>query len=296
MTIYRVPMGHLLFGGLTTIDLVQYAQTLPASGQKATADESSLDVGGPAANAAITAAILGSTTELHTVLGVGPMTLFAKENLQRHGVAAVCHDHRVDLPMASIWVDGSGERTVLSTDNKRSSVVADKDQIRLDHVAAVLLDGHYPDLQVAIARAAVGAGVPIVLDCGRWRPVYAELLPVAADVIMTGSFRPPGMEALSTAEAMRVVYETHRPAQCAASRGSQSILVVDEAGSSEVPVAEVETVDTLGAGDVLHGAYVHYRYSEGLDERVALGRAALLASDSCRKRGLRGIAGSEEGR
>lgn len=40
------------------------------------------------------------------------------------------------------------------------------------------------------------------------------------------------------------------------------------------------THDTLGAGDVLHGAFCHYLV-EGYNRKEALHRAALIASGSC---------------
>ncbi len=284
---------RLGFGGLATIDLVHFADELPSIGQKATADASLLDVGGPAANAAIAAALLGSNTTLHTVLGAGPMSAFARSILVSHGVETVDHAPAVDLPMASIWVDGSGDRTILSTVNKRSEVRAHGDRLALDDGGAVLLDGHYPDLQVTMARAAASAGIRVVLDCGRWRPVYAELLPLAADVIMTATFRPPQMSALSAAETVQAIYDEYQLSLCAMSRGPDAILLVDESGYAEFQVPHVDAIDTMGAGDVLHGAYVHYRYGQRLDGRTALHRAARVASHSCQFRGARGIADSE---
>jgi len=286
--------ARLVFGALTTIDLVHFADELPSLGEKATADMSYVDVGGPAANAAITAAMLGSDSALHTVIGSGPMAAFAERVLQDHGVVTVDHAPHVDLPMASIWVEGSGERTILSTDNKRSQVVAQADLVPLGGATAVLLDGHYPELQLVIGKGAVAQGVPVVLDCGRWRPVYAELLPLASDIIMTASFRPPDLRGLSARDAMQAVYDKHHPRLCAVSRGPDSILLVDNAGCRELSVPSVDAIDTMGAGDVLHGAYVHYRYTEQMDGGEALQAAAGVASHSCRARGARSIANPEQ--
>ena len=163
----------------------------------------------------------------------------------------------------------------------------------MDGVTAVLLDGHYPQLQVAVAEAAEAAGVPIVLDCGRWRPIFAKLLPVATDVIMTSTFRPPDLAGWPDIAALEEINTRYRPALCAMSRGPEAILVAGESGIDSVPVPKVAVVDTTAAGDVLHGAYLHYRYGEGLAAAEALRLAGVVASNSCAARGARSVTHSE---
>ncbi len=51
-------------------------------------------------------------------------------------------------------------------------------------------------------------------------------------------------------------------------------------GATKIPVPQVDALDTLGAGDVLHGAFCYY-LAEGFDRREALRRAAIIASGSC---------------
>lgn len=285
--------ARFLCGGLTTFDLAYFVDELPSHGRKGTATASYVDVGGPVANAAVTAVALGSEAEVHSVFGAGPFAVQVRDLLSGYGVRAVDHEPGIDLPVASVWVDGAGERTILSTDNRRSEVRARAELVDLNGVAAVLLDGHYPGLQVALAGLAVAADVPIVLDGGRWRPVFSELLPAATDLIMTATFRPPGMDHLPVAEAVVAIRDKYGLEVCAASRGPAPVLVAGQASVDEVPVPAVDVVDTTGAGDVMHGAYLHYRYGEGLDADDALRRAAVIASASCRARGARNLTDSE---
>jgi len=282
-------VSRFVFGGLTTYDVAYFVDELPARGRKGTASASYIDVGGPGANAAVAAAILGSGAEVHSVFGGGHFAEQVKGFLAEYGVGVMDHGPEIDLPVASVWVDGNGERTILSTDNKRSQVRANPGLIDMRDVAAVLLDGHYPKLQVALAQAAVAAGVPIVLDCGRWRPVFSRLLPVATDVIMTATFRPPGLEEAGDNEAVMAMRQEYGPDVCAVSRGGEPILVAIDGGVIEIPVPDVEVVDTTGAGDVLHGAYMHFRYTERRGAVAALSESAIVASRSCRSFGARSI-------
>jgi sugar/nucleoside kinase (ribokinase family) len=286
-------VSRFLCGGLTTFDLAYFSDELPGPGAKGTAHSSYTDVGGPAANAAVTAAILGSHADLHSVFGPGMFADRVRETLAEYSVGVLDHGGGIALPVASVWIEATGERTILSTDNRRSEVEANLDLIAMKGVTAVLLDGHYPQLQLALADAAMEAGTPIVLDCGRWRPVFTDLLEVATDVIMTATFRPPDLDGSTDTDAILEIKDRYGMAVCAVTRGAESILVAESGGVREVPVPEVAVVDTTGAGDVLHGAYLHYRYGEGSAAVEALRLGGVAASNSCAAFGARRITDSE---
>jgi sugar/nucleoside kinase (ribokinase family) len=72
----------------------------------------------------------------------------------------------------------------------------------------------------------------------------------------------------------------------AITRGDQPIRYVSDKTSGIVPVPEVEIVDTMGAGDIFHGAFCYYTSTRSpfVD---ALRRAASVAAESCRFHGTR---------
>jgi len=288
---------RLVCVGLTTLDLLQLADELPSAGHKATAAAGRFDVGGPAGNAAITASLLGGEVTLVTVLGMGQLPEYARTILEGHRVTVIDYAPAAALPVASVWVEaGSGARTILAENNADLEVGPGEDPLLPSDAAAVLLDGHYPGLAVAAATEARDRGIPIVVDCGRWRPVFTDLLPGAADIIMCADFRPPGIEVGSDAALVAAVAEKWDPAVCAMTRGSESILVAMAGTRIELVVPQVEVVDTTGAGDVLHGAYLWYRYGAGLNGSEALEAAAAVASRSCERLGARvGSAASSPG-
>ena len=283
MTTQTNPTGDaiLVFAGLLTLDVAQRAESLPDLGGKGTADAAYMDVGGPAANAAVTAALLGASARLHTVVGHGRPADFIRDALDNYGVAVSDHAPDAAVPLASVWVlAGTGERTILATNNTHLTIDPEGPLLPQD-TAAVLLDGHYPDIARAAAAEAASAGIPVVLDCGRWRPIFSELLPLATDVIMCESFRPPGRVA-ATGEELLHDAAAEWPAEVwAMSRGAQDLLVLHDGTRYSVPVPQVDVVDTTGAGDVLHGAYLYFRYVAHLDPLDALERSVEMASTSC---------------
>jgi sugar/nucleoside kinase (ribokinase family) len=280
----------LVFVGMTTLDVVQMADELPAPNTKGRAARGYLDAGGPAANAAITARILGSTAILETALGRGPAADLATGVLEHHEVVIHDHDGDSELPVSSIWVTGRGNRTLLST--AAASLGPREVGVDVSGAAGVLSDGFYPTLAIAASRAAAERRVPLLLDCGSWRDVFEELLPRAAVVIAGDEFRFPERPAASAEDMLEELVRRYQPRFAAVSRGDQPVLWVSGGERGRVPVPRVAAVDTLGAGDVLHGAFMHFALDRGHDDREALRLAVEVASRSCEhigtRRGVRG--------
>lgn len=249
-------MAVCWFVGLTTLDVVHRAAGRPGRDEKVTATRQDVAAGGPAANAAVTAAALGVRAVLVTALGSGPVATAARADLEAHGVEVhdvVAPDQDFPLAVSAVLVDdGTGERSVVSADAALASAPAPSRTV-LDALPApevVLLDGHHP----AIARAVVGhlgaleARPRVLLDAGRWRPLFGELLPVADVAALSAAFSVPGHGDAATGArelGAGAVVVTHGPGPVEWWDGHAS-------GTVEVP--RVDARDTLGAGDAFHGA------------------------------------------
>ncbi|MBE8521779.1 ribokinase [Amycolatopsis sp. H6(2020)] len=231
----------MLLAGLCTVDLVQRVDELPAPGEKVQSLQVDVAAGGPATNAAVTAAALGAETTLLTVLGAHPLAALARADLEACGVQVV--DLAPSLPdppsVSAVAVrDRDGERTVVSR-NAAGSEATWSGEVDAD---VVLVDGHHPGLALSVARAA--GDVPVVLDAGSWKPVLDELLPLVDVAACSAHFTAP--EPGLHERGVPTVITTAGPAPV---RWSTA-----DGGSGEVPVPAVEARDTLGAGDVWHGA------------------------------------------
>jgi sugar/nucleoside kinase (ribokinase family) len=249
--------GRAVCVGLATVDLVQRVEEFPRPNEKVTALEASLVVGGPAAGAAVTAAVLGSPVTLLTALGAHPLAKMAATDLTRHGVDVVDADpdEQRPPPISAVSVrDSTGERSVVSR-NAQDRVVAPGNLAdAVDDADVLLLDGHHPLLAKAAASRANERGIPVVLDGGSWKPALDDLFPCIDLAVCSADFRMAGTSQ-PTEQGTALL---HQVDAVAVTRGADPVLWWDRDGSSgEVPVPHVHPVDTLGAGDVFHGAVVH---------------------------------------
>ncbi|CAJ64779.1 MULTISPECIES: PfkB family carbohydrate kinase [Frankia] len=105
------------------------------------------------------------------------------------------------------------------------------------------------------AGTATSAGwPPVVFDGGSWKPGTERLLP-HVDVALCGSaFRPPGVGA-DDPDGVLGYLLAHGCSFAAVTRGPGPIRWAHGQVRGEVRPPAVQAVDTLGAGDVFHGAF-----------------------------------------
>lgn len=238
--------NEVLCVGLTTLDVVHRAPAPPTRNTKVTATRQDVAAGGPAANAAVVATALGSAATLLTALGHSAIAAAARADLDTWGVGVVDADPGHQVAVSAIVVDDDGGRSVTSLDAGHTDPQWPGPPDR--RPAVVLIDGHFPSLARAAARYARECGALVILDAGRWREVFVELLPMADIAAASADFVLPdggrGPRDLVRAGA-RVGVVTH---------GAQPLRFATAETSGQVPVPQVPVRDTLGAGDAFHGA------------------------------------------
>lgn len=284
---------RVVAAGLVTLDLVQAVAALPRSNHKQVATGFEVDFGGPAANAAGVAAGLGVRSELVTAIGTGPVAQAVSTYLRAAGIDAIDLAPTVDraFGVSTVLVEPTGDRAVVSTNARDVPLDLAEGVRRLAGADALLVDGHRMDLCLAMAQAARAAGVPVVFDGGSWKPGTEELVRFVDVAVVSSDFQPPSG---SVAEVMRDA-EVLAFGQ---SRGGEAWELEVAGVRSRIDVPRVDVVDTLGAGDALHGALLAAIARSGVrsgdlpgcaDDLVAAARfASRVASRSCSAPGARG--------
>ncbi|ACV08904.1 PfkB family carbohydrate kinase [Jonesia denitrificans] len=253
-----------LFVGLTTLDIATRITTFPTPNEKLTAHHQDIAAGGPAANAAVTCAALGGHAILLTVIGTSPQARIAAADLAAHNVTVIDlagPDH--GLSVSSILItEHTGERAVISTDAQphtltpqMTSRLTTQLSTLLPRVHAILIDGHHPHLARHILAQRPTNAAPIIVDAGRWKPAFDDLIPHAQHIIASADFHDPHgwvpltPENRTTLTTAPTIVRTH---------GEHPITVWHPTTTTTISPPGVVTRDTLGAGDVFHGAYTHF--------------------------------------
>jgi len=286
-----------LFVGLCTKDILYYTDDLPAYNHKSKTEDFAVYIGGPAANAAITYAALGGDATLATCLGDSTESRAMIEELNGYGVKVLNYSEYDTVPnTACIVVSSDGKRTILSGQHRftvnRKYDLSDYDfalfdcnqqEISLD-ILEVLDALEYVKGKPTVRR-------PVVLDAGSWKSNMERFLDRADIVVASEDFKDT--------EGHTIFEMKCNAAHKAMTRGECSILCrgveaepedcADSKGkdTKELPVESVQAVDTLGAGDIFHGAFCYGYFEKGYSCEEALRFAGKVASESVKYKGPR---------
>lgn len=275
-----------LFVGLVTLDLIYLTSSPPGINQKIVALDYTVTAGGPATNAAVTFSYWENTAKILGVVGQHPITHLIRSDLANYQLEIQDLDPtKIEAPpVSSILVTKStGDRTVISINATKSQVAESKipaDILR--DIDIILIDGHQMAISKKIAELAQVKNIPIVVDCGSWKSGFEELLPLVNYAVCSANFYPPGCE--TTDQVIAYLAELGIP-NIAITQGEKPIQYLSKGIAGTIEVPTIKPIDTLGAGDIFHGAFCHYIFQQ--DFLPALQEAAKAAAKSCQYFGTR---------
>jgi sugar/nucleoside kinase (ribokinase family) len=148
---------------------------------------------------------------------------------------------------------------------------------------AILADNCFPEFVQPICVAARARGLTVILDADRPTQISDELFRIATHVVFSSEClrATTGLDDLGAAlAAMSVTTSSF----LAVTDGPRDVLWREGARLRKSPVFAVEAVDTVGAGDVFHGALT-LALAEGRDMVAALRFAAAAAGLKCTRLG-----------
>ena len=281
---------RILCAGIIVLDEVFQVAEFPPPDGKVQATGYFVVNGGCAANAAVAIARLGGRAALAGPMG-GPSG--ADDNGDR--VMAGLARERVDcsacqrIPgfataLSAIFIDARGDRMIVTYRDERIAAIVPADPERLvADTDIVLADNRYPAFVAPICAAARARGVPVVLDADR--PTFEDdpLLRTATHVIFSSEClrQTTGCADLATG-LLRIATKT--AAFLAVSNGPDDVIYLKAKSPCRLPVFKVRAIDTLGAGDALHGGFA-LALAEGQSEVEALRFGAAVAGLKCTRLG-----------
>ncbi len=242
-----------LFVGHTYIDVTMATDFMPTGDDKSVARDYAVSFGGNAVSAAFACARLGGKTDL-----IAPVADDWLGHMFTHMAATYrvrLHPRKVARSSLSFILPREGKRAILRARDQH--YLDDFPRLDVSTFAAAHFDGHMPDAAMHYARAAREHGILTSLDGGGLRDNTEELLGyidvavVAERLCEQMKLSDEGMLAYLKSKGCKVGGVTN---------GEKGMLWYDETGAVErlpaLPVPHDRVIDTSGAGDIFHGAYV----------------------------------------
>ena len=281
-------MAHVLCVGHAVQDFVFHVETMPATAAKHRSRAFESVGGGPAATAAVAIARLGGTATLATRLGDDPVADVIVRELERYGVDCT-HARRFSggsSSVSAVLVDARGERLIVNHLDPQLDTAPDwlPDVAELG-ADAVLADTRWPDGARRGMELARAAGVPGILDADVPVPADPALLAAATHV----AFSADGLRSFSGEDSLEpalLAAARTTGAWCCATIGGDGTLVVTNDRVERIAAFDVDVRDTVGAGDVWHGAFA-LALAEGRTETDALRFAGAAAALKVQNGGTR---------
>jgi sulfofructose kinase len=265
-------MARVLCVGSSVVDFVFRLDTLPTHPEKLRAADARIVGGGCAANAAVAVARLGGEAWLAGRLGDDEVGRLVVAGVAAEGVdcSLVRLTPGARSAFSSVYVDSTGERQVVSF---RGEGLDDSPDLiaGAPPVDAVLADTRWTPGNLAALELARARGIPAVLDAEA--PIDRALLAAASHV----AFSRQGLASVADGPPAEALAALDGVAWACVTDGADGVYV---RGGSHIAAPKVEAIDTLGAGDVWHGAFA-LRLAEGADETEAIRFANAAATLKC---------------
>jgi sulfofructose kinase len=252
-------MALLICVGISVLDRVWRLPALPGAAGKFRAQDYLECGGGPAATAAVTIARLGLSCEFWGRVGADSAgeTMLAEFRNEGVDVSGVRRIKGANSTQAAVLVDQQGERLIVV--HQDPSLAEDASFLclpRLETAAGVMADVHWVEGAERTLAMARRRQLPSVLDVEPSpAAVYRRLCPLATHVIFSS-------DGLADYAGTNDVVEGLSAAQrqfgdvVAVTMGPRGVMIADAGGLAHLAAPRVTAVDTTGAGDAFHGAYL----------------------------------------
>jgi len=232
-------------------------KSFPKPGAKIDCTDLVVQGGGPIPTALIALSRLGFRASLISAVGTDPYGRMILDELKRENVdiSLVCIKKR-QTAIAVGWAEEKTGRRTISLDLNITVTPRDIKLDRLPLPKLVHVDGRYLETCLKLARWAKRNNIPVVFDIGSMRNDVSSLLPLTDHLVCAADFALPFTKSRKAREALNKLLKLG-PATVVITSGIKGAIGYDEyEGLVHQKAFRVKAVDTTGAGDAYHGAYI----------------------------------------
>jgi sugar/nucleoside kinase (ribokinase family) len=243
-----------LFIGQTYIDVTFLTDHLPTGDEKHVASAYAISFGGNATTAAFCCAKLGTVPDLLTTLADDWLGRMFVDMAAKYAISI--HARKVKTSSLSFIMPNDGKRAIVRC--RDDNYLHPFSMLNLSGCRALHVDGHQPDAAIHYAKLCRETGILTSLDGGGLRSNTHELLGFIDVAIVSERLCE---QMAHTPETMLDYLRSRGCRVGGVTLGERGLIWYENAGAVRtlpalaVPAGRV--LDTNGAGDVFHGAYVH---------------------------------------
>lgn len=278
--------------GANVWDTLIRCREFPAEDKKTRAEEILHVGGGPVGNALVVMSRLGVEAEVIGAFADDAAGGEILSELRSFGIStdrAVLLGGKTSFTSYILLSEETGSRTCLYD---RGTVPDDPsllDLSPLDSAELLHLDGNYMRCAIRAAKYARSRGVKVSLDAGGLYDGIEELLPMVDILIPSAEFAMAITEASDARTATERLAEKYDPEVLVVTDGASGGYYRDGDAILHYESVRVKAVDTNGAGDTFHGAWLA-AYLDGMTVSEACRFASAVAAYKCRHIGARNYA------
>ena len=290
-------MADVVGIGAAVFDILMTTESYPREDTKLQGLETKFQCGGPCATGLVAVRKLGQSAGYLGTVGDDMYGTFVKGELERYGVDTACVKVNPGLTFHSVVLLNvtNGSRTCVWNRGQAAPPRPEDVDLEVLKKAKVLhLDGNHLDCAVYAAEKAREMGVTVSMDAGGAYPNIERLLPLVDVLIPSEEFAKKITGRATAREAAAVLEERYHPQILVITQGSKGGFLWEKGREVRYPVYPVKAIDSNGAGDTFHGAFVAARL-KGMDVYDACRFASATSALKCTRFGAQqGIPGYEE--
>lgn len=290
-------MARVVGIGAAVFDILMTADAFPKEDTKLQGKETKIQCGGPCATALVAMSKLGEPVCHMGTVGDDMYGSFILSELKRFGVGV----EGVEVVPGSSFHSfvllnlSNTSRTCIWNRGKAAQPTQRNVDLEVLKNAEVLhLDGNQLECAIYAAQKAHEFGVTVSLDAGGTYPGIERLLPLVDVLIPSEEFSLKITGCATAVEAAKVLQEKYKPKVLVITQGSKGGFIWEDGKEIRYPVFPVKAIDSNGAGDTFHGAFVAGRL-KGMSVYESCAFASATSALKCTRFGAQeGIPGCEE--
>ena len=290
-------MAKVVGIGASVFDILMTADTFPPEDTKLGGKETKLQCGGPCATALVAIQKLGEPACYMGTVGDDMYGTFIKGELDRYGVDTQNVEvvHGVSFHSFVLLNLSNSSRTCIW--NRGTAPAPGEGNVDLEVLKKAQylhLDGNWLDCAIYAAKKAHEFGVTVSLDAGGTYPGIERLLPLVDVLIPSEEFARKITGCHRAEDAAKVLEDKYHPQVLVITQGSKGGFIREDGREIRYPVFPVKAIDSNGAGDTFHGAFVAARI-KGMSVYDAACFASATSALKCTRFGAQeGIPGYDE--